>query len=196
MHSYATNSNEYKNVYLILAIFSILSAWLLHLLLDYLNLGIWMIDVPSVFGFYYICLKIFNKYIWKFHFLRTTNLIKTPNLNGNWVGEIESSHDNFQSKNPIKVSISQTWTKIIISLESGFSKSKSEICGITISEDKTKTITYQYLNEPLAIAIETMEIHKGTASLSIDGDNKLLSGIYYSGRGRQNYGTIELKKKE
>ena len=39
-----------------------------------------------------------------------------------------------------------------------------------------------------------MNIHEGTANLEILKNDTELKGYYYSGRGRQNFGEILLKK--
>ena len=49
-------------------------------------------------------------------------------------------------------------------------------------------LTYQYVNEPKAIAPSTMEMHKGTATLKLSGST--LDGGYYTGRGRGEVGTV------
>jgi hypothetical protein len=39
-----------------------------------------------------------------------------------------------------------------------------------------------------------MHAHRGTAVLKLSDDGKELSGEYYSGRDRQNYGTLLIAK--
>ena len=39
---------------------------------------------------------------------------------------------------------------------------------------------------------ESMNIHEGTGTLEINCNGTILSGYYYSGRGRQNIGDITL----
>jgi len=59
---------------------------------------------------------------------------------------------------------------------------------------KVFEILYTYVNEPKAASKSTMNIHYGTASLQISDDFKTLNGEYYSGRGRQTYGSIIAKR--
>lgn len=194
MNSYTTNSDEYKKIYLFLAVLSILSAYALGKGLIYFNINLWWLDYPSVAGFYGIYFYLFNYHLWKKSILSKIKLVKTPNLNGQWLGFIESSFDNFTSKKDVRVTIIQTWTKICIKLQSEQSRSKSEVCGIVIEENREATLVYSYISEPISKAPQTMNIHKGTMIFTLNQKQNELHGEYYTGRSRSNYGTISLKR--
>lgn len=194
MNSYTTNSDEYKKIYLILAVLSILSAYGLGKILFLLNINLWWIDYPSVAGFYGIYFYLFDHHLWNKSILTKIKLVKTPNLNGQWEGFIESSYDDFKSKKDVIVNIIQTWTKICIKLQSEQSRSKSEVCGIVIEENGEATLVYSYISEPISKAPQTMNIHEGTISFFLNKDQNELAGDYYTGRDRKNYGTISLKR--
>ena len=53
-------------------------------------------------------------------------------------------------------------------------------------------LSYLYINQPKPSAPETMEIHRGTATLELKGD--VLEGDYYTGLGRMTYGFLRLSK--
>lgn len=54
-------------------------------------------------------------------------------------------------------------------------------------------LSYEYENQPRPGALKTMEIHIGTAWL-VFTDGRVLEGYYYSGRGRQEHGSIHLER--
>ena len=56
-------------------------------------------------------------------------------------------------------------------------------------------LSYEYQNEPTAGASSTTHPHRGTAWLQYDERNQRLAGENYSGRDRQNIGTITVGKK-
>ncbi len=55
-------------------------------------------------------------------------------------------------------------------------------------------LSYEYRNEPLPRAVETMHAHRGTCSLELSSDGETLNGDYYSGRDRREFGSIHLAK--
>jgi predicted pore-forming effector associated with SMODS systems len=57
-----------------------------------------------------------------------------------------------------------------------------------------QSVSYQYTNEPVVSARSTMHTHRGTATLVLKNGGLILEGEYYSGRDRQNIGTIRLEK--
>lgn len=194
MNPYTTNSDEYKKIHLLLAVLSILSAYLLGKGLAWQNINYWWIDYPSVAGFYGFYFYLFNHHLWNTSVLTIIKLIKTPDLNGRWQGFIESSFDEFTSKKDVQVTISQTWTKICIKLQSEQSRSRSEVCGMVLEENNEATIVYSYISEPISKAPQTMKIHKGTISFCLNKNQNELTGDYYTGRDRSNYGTISIKR--
>jgi len=42
--------------------------------------------------------------------------------------------------------------------------------------------------------VSTMAIHEGSTKLTYNAETDSLTGDYYSGRDRNNYGTIEVKR--
>jgi hypothetical protein len=67
---------------------------------------------------------------------------------------------------------------------------------IMVGDEGSATLTYEYTNEPRALAIDTMHAHRGTAYLVLkkDGNKDHLEGDYYAGRDRQNVGQITLER--
>ncbi len=77
-------------------------------------------------------------------------------------------------------------------LETEYSKSQSLIVGIITAGSSAMVMSYEYLNEPKPAAKETMHAHRGTARLVLEGES--LEGEYYTGRDRQNYGSLSLRR--
>jgi hypothetical protein len=116
--------------------------------------------------------------------------VKTPNLIGEWSGTLKSSFDNHASEVKVTLKIFQDWTKIKILMTTEQSSSHSESASIVIDASEGKYLSYQYINEPKSNAVETMNIHRGTVRLVFDEKKNTLEGEYYSGRGRQNFGSL------
>jgi hypothetical protein len=193
MHDYSIDSNERLRIPLYLAILSILLIGMVQAFLNYYNLVLpWWIDGVSVFGFYAFFLLIFDKYIWKWSFLKTIKLVHTPNLNGIYDGILLSSYSDFKTEVPIKVEVIQTWTKISIVWKSKTSCSRSLVASI-LTQTEPSVLTYQYLNEPNQNAPETMHMHRGTATADIE-KNQTLSGGCYNNRDRKTTGKFNLKR--
>ena len=193
MHPYATDSTERRSVILWLALISILIAYGLHLLLSKASTKwLWLIDIPSVMGVFGILYTIFDKQLWRWQFLRKLTIVRVPNLNGFWVAEGKSTTHSTDFAATVK--IRQTWTHISITMETEHSRSHSITASLLIDQPDEVTLSYEYRNEPKPNAISTMHAHRGTAVLRLKGE-ELLEGEYYSGRDRQNYGTLRLNRK-
>ena len=189
MHTYSIDIEERKNILLILAIISIVFSWGFYKILGYYQFSLpWWAESPSVLLFYGLLFVIFDKWLWKY--FKKINFVKTPNLNGVWNGNLKSSFDNHSSEVKAILKIFQTWTKIKILLITDQSSSYSESASIIIDAPEGKYLSYQYINEPKSNTVETMSIHRGTVQLIFDEKKNALKGEYYSGRGRQNFGSL------
>jgi hypothetical protein len=91
--------------------------------------------------------------------------------------------------------IEQTATRIKICGTFAESKSVSIHENFSRSEiDNKVALFYFFRNEPNYDATETMSIHEGSVKLIHDEEKDTLTGYYYSGRDRNNHGTIEVKR--
>lgn len=191
MHPYSTDSDERRRISLALALLSIIAAYLFACL----NIEIlWWIETPSVVGFYGLFYYIFDRFIWKSKYLYKLNIVKIPDLNGNWSGYLESSYDNFESKKCIDFHINQRWTKIEIFLNTEYSTSRSLTASLLIQDLDSPLLSYEYINEPKSNAVETMHMHRGTARLNIVSHFEKMEGDHYTGRDRGEYGVIFLER--
>jgi len=186
VHFYSINNDSKATFIALFAIISVPIAYFFHLLLVSYNIQIWWIDSPSILAVWGGIYKIFDKYLWCL-------FPGAINLSGKWDGFIHSSHDQNQNKKAVKVKIKQTWSRISIRLESDISKSKSLAASFILDDDGYSTLSYEFLNEPQHNAMAAMHTHRGTCLLEIKNKN-LMNGFYYTGRGRQTTGAIELEK--
>lgn len=193
MHSYSIDTQERINILLLLAIISIVLAWGFYKVFDRYQIVLpWWAESPSVLSCYGLLFIIFDRRVWRF--FRRINFIKTPELSGEWNGSLKTSFDKHSSEIKATLRIFQTWTRIKIILCTEYSSSHSEIASIVVDAPEGKYLSYQYINEPKADAGKTMSIHRGTARLLYNEKDNTLNGEYYSGRNRQNFGSLNFKK--
>jgi hypothetical protein len=170
------------------------AAWVFFRLLGKAHLEVpWWLDAPSTMGFFAFLYAIFDKTLWRQSWVRRLGLVKVPVLEGRWQGHIRSSFDQHAVEHKVSVDIKQSWTRISLMLESAGSTSRTLVGSLQVDTPEGPVLSYQYQNEPKSGAPGTMQIHYGTARLVLR-DGVALDGDYYSGRGRQEYGTITLRK--
>jgi hypothetical protein len=191
MHSYTTDV-EKTNIYAVIAFLSVVAALGLSIFFKSIKLEVpWLIDAPSIIGFYGIFYRIFDKYLWK-----SAKLTNTPNLSGSWEGKIITSYDKHTNDYPATLSIKQTWSHISIVLTTDNSRSESSVAMISTKNPDGAKVQYAYENKPRHNAKSTMHAHSGTADLSLSTrDNiQILEGDYYTGRDRRNHGILHFEK--
>lgn len=194
MHPYATNQEKTK-VFGLIAVLSTIFAYLLSWGVNRWQITIpWMLDAPSVIGFFGILYAVFNLSLWKTFLGRL--LVATPDLNGKWKGHLVSSFNQHETQRSAELRITQTWTHINIIMKTSSSSSHSRTATISTNSIDNSEMTYEYTNEPKSAAASTMNPHRGTAYLTFsctDGMH-ILEGEYYTGRGRQNFGSLYFEK--
>lgn len=189
MHTYSIDTDERKNILLVLAIISIVFSWGFYKILGNYQIALaWWVESPSVLFFYGLLFVIFDKWLWRY--FKKINFVKTPNLNSEWNGNLKSSFDNHSSEVKATLKIFQTWTRIKILLTTDQSLSHSETASIMVDTPEGKYLSYQYISEPKSNTVKTMSIHRGTVRLVFDEKKNSLEGEYYSGRDRQNFGSL------
>lgn len=191
MHSYEVEGRV--RIVVALAVASILIIWLLHVGLDSIDFEPqWWLSVPSFAGCYSGLHWLFDRYVWRVGLLGRLKLVQLPDLNGRWIGEVKSSYRHDGRAHSVSVIILQRWSKILVRLESEHSRSWSISANLRTVDLLNPELSYQYVNEPKSNAPDTMEMHRGTATLEAIGSG--LEGDYYTGRGRGEVGTIKLSR--
>ena len=193
MHTYATDAKDRQTIPLWLAAIAVAAALLLTSTLKTLSWEVpWWVDAPSVMGFYGLIYQWFDKFLWfqKFGFISFSTI---PNLQGTWVGVIHSSYEGGTDIPGVILYVRQTWSQINVRLVTERSSSFSIMAAINTQDSSEPSLKYEYMNEPSALAPQTMQSHRGTANLQLSPDGIILQGDYFSGRGRQNIGTMEFQ---
>ena len=190
MHSYELEGRG--RVVLALAAISVVLVWALDVGLDATGYEPrWWLSVPSFGGFYAVLYWLFDNHVWRWRLWRNAGLLKVPDLNGKWEGQVESSYGN-GSIHEVVISIAQRWSKLLVSFETEQSRSYSIAATLKVVDLANPELSYLYVNQPKASAPGSMEMHQGTSSLELKGS--VLEGEYYTGRGRMTYGSITLTR--
>lgn len=186
MHPYSTDLEEKRWVIFVLAIASIVAAWLLpRVVVTFGKTVPWWLDLPSVLGFFGIFYGIFDRWLWRFG-------SRVPNLRGHWTGYVTSSFDKHATRREVRAEIRQTWSSMSISVDAEQSRSRSLLAGILTETPGGAELVYEYLNEPRNNAAGGMHVHRGVVHTRIIGD--VLTGDYYTGRDRESNGTLHLDR--
>lgn len=198
MHPYATDDDKTATLYGFIAVLSVISAYLLYLALKVTGLSdsLWFLDIPSVPGFSVLYYKLFDRKFWNKSLSKKVGLNVTPDFSGTWTGELQSSHDNFVAQTSVTLKIRQTGSHISLVLKTDHSESESCLAMIFTRSSTGAVIQYAYQNLPSNSAVDTMHAHEGTTKLVLSADGQSLAGNYYTGRDRENRGTLTLVRAE
>lgn len=199
MHSYSIDSTERRYIPFFIAAVAIATTFLMFHFIDQTQIKIpwWATPPIDTMAFYAFFYWLFDQYIWRWSLLHILRIVRTPNLAGEWSGHVRPTPTGgvsagLQIEAEIKISIKQTWTELLICGNTGQSKFHSLSANLLVNNEGS--INYEYLNEPSANASSTMHSHRGTARLAINNLATELEGEYYSGRDRQNFGSLSFKR--
>ena len=138
----------------------------------------------------------FVRWCWRWKVLRGW-LIKLPDLQGTWRGELRSDWVNPATGQgvppiPICIVIRQTFSSIGITLMTQESSSYSTAAEInTLYGDPQLCLSYTYTNRPKATLRNRSQIHDGAAILKIVSSPRSLEGEYWT--SRKTRGDIDVK---
>lgn len=191
MHSYASDSVDRKIAPWVIAIISILVAYLYFIISRVFEFSLpWWCETPTIMFVYGLLHFAYDRKVWKWK-NSSLSLSYIPDCNGTWYGELHSSHDGGTKVESMLI-IHQTWSKMVIELRTDSSVSYSRMASFNVTPGTSDGLIYEYTNDPHADATETMHAHRGFAFLKLSNDRKYLEGDYYSGRDRSNFGTMKL----
>jgi hypothetical protein len=142
----------------------------------------WWVEIPSVLGFYGFITLTYEKWLWKW-------ASTIPDLNGTWIGEIRSSHNNGTVVSCV-MRIKQTWTHMSIELDTEHSHSKTTMAALYEQLPGERGLKYEFVSEPNSLAVDTMHAHRGACRMDISPQQTSLKGNYYTGRDRMNLGEL------
>ncbi|MES2014391.1 MAG: hypothetical protein V4437_01065 [Patescibacteria group bacterium] len=152
--------------------------------------------IPQAITIYAIVCVLFIKWIWRWELLQGW-LIKVPDLQGTWRGELRSDWINPETNSgiapiPIIVVIKQTFSSIKCTLMTQESTSYSTAAEIVKGGDGDLHLTYNYTNRPRVTLRDRSQIHDGAAILRlIKKPEQMLEGEYWT--SRKTRGEITLK---
>ncbi|MBU1299106.1 MAG: hypothetical protein KKB77_08165 [Bacteroidetes bacterium] len=195
MHQYSSTHDLNPVFYVSLSALCVVCALLLHLALIALKLDeLWWIEFPSVLGFYGIFWRWFDKKGWTVLILRKLFHITTPDLSGSWSVHADTLIENRSHTVRAEATIKQSWSKLKIFIDWENSTSTSVSASLHEVSPGEFELIYQYVNTPKALAPSTMNMHRGTAWLNLSNNDSQMEGEYYSGRGRNKFGQLTLRK--
>lgn len=198
MHEYTVIGHPRQKVIFYLAFISILISPLItqfiHFSLQYFNIVITTsIGSSVIFSILYI---IFNKFLWKLSIFK--NLLCFPDLNGHWecegISYKKESNEKFEWQG--KVIVKQTWDKLLITVvtNNSTSRSISVIGGIKHYPGSCYKLSYHYENIP-NISNAELGKHEGFCVLDYEEDLNSATGYYFNNsKERATYGEMKLKK--
>lgn len=172
----------------------ILLVWLWGL--DHANFIQMLKQVPNAITIITIGTVFFIKWLWKLPVFKHW-LVCIPNLNGTWVGEIQSTWVDPKSNKsppPIKVmlTIKQSLFCISCVMQTAEMKSYSSAEGFQIDpERQINQLAYIYTSKPGQLVQHRSPSHDGAIIFDILTITKKLVGEYWT--GRKTTGTIDLK---
>ena len=195
MHPYATDSDERRVIPLLLGLVALALGFLAHALITASDVDVpWWLDIPAPLALYGLLWSGFDRIAWHWSAWRRLKLIRTPDYRGDWVLEGQSDYES-ATRFSGRAGIRQTWTRMSIEVETEYSRSHTLTASVLLDPSARPLLMYEYLSEPKAGSVDTLQAHRGTAWLELASDGNL-SGEYYAGRGSRNAGTFRLTRAE
>jgi hypothetical protein len=145
-------------------------------------------QIPLAISIYAAIGAIFTKWLWRWSKIQGW-LIKIPDLQGTWRGELKSDWINPETNQgiapiPVVLVIKQTFSSIKCTLMTKESLSYSTTADInTAQHGDDLYLTYNYTNRPKATIRDRSAIHDGASILKIiSNPKKCLEGEYWTSR--------------
>jgi len=149
-----------------------------------------IIGTPTGIGVLFSIFNFFDRKAWRWDIFRRMSVIAVPYLGGRWNGTVKSSHNGDTTVDAV-LEISQTFSRICVSLYTKTSESHSIIAGFLRSGGGIVTLNYLYQNKPHAMTT-MLNSQQGSAILKVLKGGKMLDGFYYNnGRERTTFGQTE-----
>lgn len=159
-------------------------------------------QIPIAISIYAIIGIIFTKWIWRWRFFQGW-LIKIPDLQGTWRGELKSDWIDPVTKKgmdpiPVVLTIRQTFSSIRCTLMTEESTSYSTTADINhILGGEDLYLIYNYTNRPKATIRDRSAIHDGAAIMKIiKAPHLCLEGEYWTSRKTRGDMTLNFESRD
>lgn len=199
MHDYSIDQHPKQKIIFGLSFLAIVVAPWINRLLSLLSDQIPFISSPvvssiPVFGLFMGIFWLFDNKLWKHEFIRRFLLV--PDLNGKWKvhGRTVSKEGEAVSIDwSGELSITQSWSKMVMRLVTKTSTSESKSASIVRKEGDGYHVTYHYENRPNVDSANLL-FHIGTAEIKFDASCQNGSGFYYTSKERTTTGSMKLER--
>jgi hypothetical protein len=150
-----------------------------------------LIGAGSLFTLLY---WFFNRHVWRLELL--SRILNVPDLRGEWIcqGKTLNADGTVAYLWDGVVTITQCWDKLRIQLKTSSSTSNSICAALLFDEINGYRILYNYKNVP-KVGEAALHPHIGFTDLMIDKQVKTGEANYFTGRGRNTFGTFTLERK-
>lgn len=191
MHDYSLRGHPRERLifYIAAAAFSLMP--LITTLKGWIGVGV----AITTFAVFSVIFMLFDRFVWRTGLFR--KVFRLPDLNGNWncVGTQLDEDGNVTSEWTGSVTISQTWSRISVALQTESSRSRSGPASIECDEGHGFRLLYTYQNEP-APGQKPLAPHRGTSELIFDDNCQAADGLYFNDHNRKSFGRMKLTKKQ
>ena len=137
----------------------------------------------------------FDHWIWRRRFIQ--KFLGVPDLNGRWRcdGQTKDSEGNTQYTWTAEVTITQTWEKICIHLQTTQSASTSKAASLIKVPGRGYLLMYSYRNDP-RIGEADLHSHMGYCELELNETLDTAEGDYFNNKGRITFGRMKLTREK
>lgn len=190
MEQYSIDGRGRGEVYVTLALISLVFAYLAHQLIDHLPFQIpWWIEVPSFAVWFGIVNIAFDRWLWRVRFAGI-RFSSVPDFGGHWQGKIEAMNSSSERiELPVDVTIKQTWSAIEIRGKTSRGVTRSKLAGVRIEDEELR---YEYETSP-DVFDASAKRHVGFCVLELH-ERDLLEGFYYTLDGTSTKGVIAIRR--
>jgi hypothetical protein len=180
MHYYSIDTNPRERVLYTLAIVAVgLLAALTHL-----RGAFWYPYVaPSGPVIYALLVTCFDRWLWRILPLRRA--LGIPDLNGVWQGEFR--REGREDPHEVKVTITQSLSRIKITFRGRSSSSTSIAADLSIADEQSVMLRWQYDSKPLVATEQAADKYgegAARATLEIDNGEYRLAGLNFTSKKR------------
>lgn len=188
MVNYSVDTNSRHYVYFLIAAVALIVSFLAGPLVESAQAR-WL--APSAFSLFGMLLFWFEHYGWRTRWV--ASLFGVPDLRGKYVGTVEFDRDTPKHKSyTVEVSISQTWSKIEMYLDSGDTISHLRTCGFFVASGIKPSLLYTYSMSSRDAPGDRSKYGEGTAEMYVsdEGGKVRLFGRTYSTKERTGLVTL------